>query len=297
MSVDPSQIPSPTPGVSVVSPSQTPVVTPNEIKESQAAPTSAEPATSQVLGLDAQSAQAAELAEIAQEVRKIRASQTRPTADSDPLTASGSQRRSNRPGDADVIVGASKNNALETVGPNLGLDVTGLQADNKLATEPEGIASDHSATIRKMQEIRRQTLELYEPAPSDSRRLNEAVRIELDARRKLEMDELMNKRGNDFGGAMINMNPSMAYQEVVKSGSDYNSSLTEDDEKNRRLPSGAVDSKPAGANAGAKISGSIERYAVSAQFVESTQADGTAKSLEEIKDNLRRLGALDRTKK
>ena len=296
MSVDPSHIPGPTPGVNTLSPSKSPAPGSQTTAEAEATASPA-PVRSQDIGLDAQTAKTAELAEIANEVRKIRASQNRPNLDTNPLTASGSMRRSNRPGDANVIVGATRNNTLESVGPNLGLDVTGLQADNKLANEPEGIPSDHYATIRKMQEIRRQTLEYYDPAPSDSRRLNEAVRIELDARRKLEMDELLNKRGNDFGGAMMNMNPSMSYQEVVRSGSNYNSPLTEEEEAIRRLPDGAVDSKPGGSNAGTKIAGSLERYAASAQFVEATQSDVAGKSLEQIKDNLRRLGALEPNKK
>ena len=239
---------------------------------------------------------AAELAEIANEVRRIRTMQTREIDQAGKPTVVETQRRSNRPGDANVIVGATKNEALSASGrsePNV--EVTVFELENKLASEPERVPADFGATIREMQQIRRQPLSHYDPAPSDSRRLNEAVRIEMDARRQIEINELISKRGNDFGGGLVNMNPSISYQEIVKNTSDYGTNKSEDSEYRERLPEGAMDSKPGAANAGTKVAGSLERYAAAAQFAEKTQADVGSKSLEEIKESLRRLGAFDKS--
>jgi anti-sigma28 factor (negative regulator of flagellin synthesis) len=118
----------------------------------------------------------------------------------------------------------------------------------------------------------------------------------MDTRRKVEINELIEKRGNDFGGGLVNMNPTIAYQEIMKSSSDQTASQTEDSEYQRRLPDGAVDSKPGTANAGTKVSGSLERYAAAAQFTEKTQSDVGSKSLEEIKEALRSRGAFDKVR-
>ena len=143
----------------------------------------------------------AELTEIANEVRRIRTRQTRETDQVGKPQVLETQQRSNRPGDANVIVGATKNDALASSGrPDERVEVTVFDLENKLASEPERVPSDFAATIREMQQIRRQPLSYYDPAPSDSRRLNEAVRIEMDARRQIEINELISKRGNDFGG-------------------------------------------------------------------------------------------------
>ena len=238
---------------------------------------------------------ATELAEIANEVRRIRTMQVREADQGGKLPVAETQRRSNRPGDANVIVGATKNAPL----PASGLvgerpEVTVFELENKLASEPERVPSDFGATIREMQEIRRQPLSYYDPAPSDSRRLNEAVRIEMDARRQIELNELISKKGNDFGGGLVNMNPSISYQEIVKTRSDYNANKTEEAEYQEHLPEGAMDSKPGVSNAGNKVAGSLERYAAAAQFAEKTQSDVGSKSLEEIRESLRRRGALDK---
>lgn len=238
----------------------------------------------------------AELTEIANEVRRIRTRQTRETDQVGRPQVVETQQRSNRPGDANVIVGATKNDALSSSGrPDAKVEVTVFDLENKLASEPERVPSDFAATIREMQQIRRQPLSHYDPAPSDSRRLNEAVRIEMDARRQIEINELISKRGNDFGGGLVNMNPSISYQEIVKNTSDYGTNKSEDSEYRERLPEGAMDSKPGVANAGTKVAGSLERYAAAAQFAEKTQVDVGSKSLEQIKESLRRLGAFDKS--
>ena len=238
---------------------------------------------------------ATELADIANEVRRIRTMQQRETEAPSREATVSTQKRSNRPGDADVIVGSSKNGALpvsDRSGPQNEPSV--FQLENKLAVEPERIPADFGATIREMQKIRRQPLSNYEPAPSDSRRLGKAVRIEMDTRRKVEINELIEKRGNDFGGGLVNMNPTIAYQEITRTSSDQRANQTEDSEYERRLPEGAVDAKPGVANAGTKVSGSLERYAAAAQFTEKSQSDVGTKSLEQIKEALRDKGAFDK---
>ena len=50
-----------------------------------------------------------------------------------------------------------------------------------------------------------------------------------------------------------------------------------------------------GGERGDKVAGSLERYAAAAQFAEKTQADVGSKSLEQIKESLRRLGAFDKS--
>lgn len=238
-----------------------------------------------------------ELSDIANEVRRIRTIQQRETEQVQKASPVATQKRSNRPGDASVIVGASQNDALPVSDRAGGTkELTVSQLENKLAAEPERVPADFGATIREMQRIRRQPLSSYEPAPSDSRRLGKAVRIEMDTRRKVEINELIEKRGNDFGGGLVNMNPTIAYQEIMKSSSDQTASQTEDSEYQRRLPDGAVDSKPGTANAGTKVSGSLERYAAAAQFTEKTQSDVGSKSLEEIKEALRSRGAFDKVR-
>ena len=58
----------------------------------------------------------AELTEIANEVRRIRTRQTRETDQVGKPSVLETQQRSNRPGDANVIVGATKNDALSSSG-------------------------------------------------------------------------------------------------------------------------------------------------------------------------------------
>lgn len=241
---------------------------------------------------------ATELADIANEVRRIRISQQRSVeVGSTERAATPTQRRSNRPGDADVIVGATKNDALPVSDrAQFKEESKVFDLENKLAVEPERVASDFGATIREMQSIRRQPLSYYEPAPSDARRLGEAVKIEMDTRRKVEITELIEKRGNEFGGGLVNMNPTIAYQEIVKTSTDYNTSMSEASEYAQRLPAEAEDAKPGTTNSGAKVAGSLERYAAAAQFAEKTQSDVGTKSLEQIKEALRSRGALEKLK-
>ena len=303
MSVDPSQIKAGT-AAPVGAQGTTPSAS---LAESASKPTSVPSAEEQVSvtatatpeGVQRQSVSqsATELADIANEVRRIRTIQQREKDDTSTRTPVATQRRSNRPGDADVIVGASQNDALPVSDRSSSTDaLSGVQLENKLAVEPERIPADFGATIREMQKIRRQPLSSYEPAASDSRRLGKAVRIEMDTRRKVEISELIEKRGNDFGGGLVNMNPTIAYQEITRTSSDYRASQTEDSEYERRLPDGAVDSKPGAANAGTKVSGSLERYAAAAQFTEKTQSDVGSKSLEQIKEALRSRGAFDKVR-
>ena len=255
------------------------------------------PRTTEEATLHSTTQTSTELAEIANEVRRIRTMQSRDLdIDGKPSVAS-TQRRSNRPGDANVVVGATQNAALPVSAYSTPkTEVTVFDLENKLASEPERVPSDFGATIREMQEIRRQPLSHYDPAPSDARRLSEAVRIEMEARRQIEINELISKRGNDFGGGLVNMNPSISYQEVVKNTSDYGTNKTEESEYREQLPQGAMDSKPGVANAGNKVAGSLERYAAAAQFAENVQTNVESKGLEEIKESLRRLGAFDRAK-